>query len=559
MASAQLPKPRCGISGHTYLVPYPCQQVGAGYEVQAYVDFESGVNGDDISTTNINSRGSICTWTIQGTGSQQKISTTGSQSLLGPVKIDSTAYSGTSGTRSYAFDPGGSTNQMWARCALDGSYDSISVAGDYMTTSTNVEPLSIMFGFIDGGGNFSVAHWGTGSASGLHITNGDTCIPNNPIPIAPSTQYWVAVKWEATETFRLYVWNRSTMELIGACTLAATSSGSPLYLNVGRFGSDAESGTGTWYFDNLILSTTGKWPLVPVPVSAPIPIHNNDTGAYSNSVTVAVSSALPEASIVYCTDLTGTCTPNTDYTTPIIISTDGTHLRTKATADGWADSTIKESIYAITVSSFPTLSAITTGNDWNTNTITGTLSVTAGERLFVPIIWPQAVTLSSITATCVSGSLAAVGTRASSTSTSYIHAAIGTVNSTGSCTVTATFSGASGGSAAIAPMSIAGTSGVDVHAYNPQNSPGGTSDAVTSGSVTSNQDNNYVVTVTANGSKSGSWDPSPGTGYNGRAADSFQIIEVADRVQASAGSIAGTWTANPTWSNYVTAIFVFKP
>ena len=103
---------------------------------------------------------------------------------------------------------------------------------------------------------------------------------------------------------------------------------------------------------------------------------------------------------------------------------------------------------------------------------------------------------------------------------------------------------------------VATSSPLDKFASNSQTDPGTASNAVTSGSVTTTTDGQLIVGWTS-ALVVGSGTVSAGTGYTGRT-NVFNDTLHEDRVQASAGSIAATFTTNNATSDYITLIATFK-
>lgn len=103
-----------------------------------------------------------------------------------------------------------------------------------------------------------------------------------------------------------------------------------------------------------------------------------------------------------------------------------------------------------------------------------------------------------------------------------------------------------------------GVSTYGLHAINPLQAPGSGANALTSGSVTTSVAS-LLVSYTATG-QSGDTISARGTGYSGAAsAPSLGNGYAGEyRVQSSAGSAAGTWTANPGSVQYTTTLMTFS-
>jgi len=74
------------------------------------------------------------------------------------------------------------------------------------------------------------------------------------------------------------------------------------------------------------------------------PTYSPVAGSYSSAQTVTISTATAGASLVYCIDLTNTCTPSTSYTTPISVAL-GSYLRAQGTDSGYTSSGISSGFY----------------------------------------------------------------------------------------------------------------------------------------------------------------------------------------------------------------------
>lgn len=323
----------------------------SGYAVDGFIDFESGANGDAISTSNIDNHGpSWCTFSLQtgGAGGIFQISTTGAQTLPGSVNVGGTVYSGTPSTRSVKYDPNGTTNTLWMQCAISPTQDNLSAGAYYMTTSTTQAPLSIIWGITDGlGGDYVVTHWiNNGSTVGVHITAADTCSAD-PIPITANQAYYLTIVYQRTGLHQLYVFDPVTWTLTGWCTIASSSNTPAALFNFGRFGVDAQAGVGQWYWDDYLLDAKkAKFPLTPHAVYVNAPTLSVSGGTYNSSQSVTISDLTPSAALVYCIDFTGTCTPGTSYSGAITVS-QTEHVRTIGTRSGWGDSAVTDAAYVI--------------------------------------------------------------------------------------------------------------------------------------------------------------------------------------------------------------------
>jgi hypothetical protein len=133
------------------------------------------------------------------------------------------------------------------------------------------------------------------------------------------------------------------------------------------------------------------------------------------------------------------------------------------------------------------------------------------------------------------------------------HAIAGT---SGSCTVTVTLSGNAGRKSMIV-HEVSGAGERDQYAAQVQTNPGGGTDAVTSGNVTTATSGQYIFGVT--GDPNYQVAKAAGTGYTIRenAGPSLDMQATEDRIQAAAGPIAATFTITG-FTETLTAIATFK-
>lgn len=128
----------------------------------------------------------------------------------------------------------------------------------------------------------------------------------------------------------------------------------------------------------------------------------------------------------------------------------------------------------------------------------------------------------------------------------------------GACTVTLTMSSSVDTYMLVSEASGVLTSGAfDGSAMNVQGSPGTGTDAVTSTSITTTADGDFIFCATQ-AAPGFSPTMTPGTGYTGRESGS-NGLRLADRVQTSAGSIACTFTSDNSGNiETITGVMAFK-
>ena len=135
--------------------------------------------------------------------------------------------------------------------------------------------------------------------------------------------------------------------------------------------------------------------------------------------------------------------------------------------------------------------------------------------------------------------------------------------SSGGDTVSCNFSTASMGKSIIVhEISGVNTSApLDGHKTNVQNSPGGGTDAITSGSITTTANGDYILGFTFNDSVNQA-DWNAGTGYTKRQDLQIQGYTTAseDKLQSTSGSVAATFTTTAAgFGDFITGIMAFRP
>jgi hypothetical protein len=94
---------------------------------------------------------------------------------------------------------------------------------------------------------------------------------------------------------------------------------------------------------------------------AAAPTFSPIAGSYSLSQNVTISTTTSGASLVYCFDVTNTCTPGTAYTGQVSVSSSG-FLRAQATFPGFANSSVSSGLYNIGVA--PPITLVQTNATW---------------------------------------------------------------------------------------------------------------------------------------------------------------------------------------------------
>ena len=169
----------------------------SAYPVDAYIDFESGIDGASMTSTDMNaSSHGISGWSRSGDALHMYISNTGQYTLSNSVQVGSTVYTDAGGTRGFKYDPEGAIDNNSFQYTFSTPLPTVSFGSYFMSNSTSINPLSIIEGITSGGGDYIVSHWtsnsgGTGGA--LHIRSGDTGV----IPITPNNWYWITGVYRA--------------------------------------------------------------------------------------------------------------------------------------------------------------------------------------------------------------------------------------------------------------------------------------------------------------------------------------------------------------------------
>ncbi len=205
------------------------------------------------------------------------------------------------------------------------------------------------------------------------------------------------------------------------------------------------------------------------------------------------------------------------------------------------------------------------GNDhYNTSSASAKFpsNVTANDAIAVFCVWESlSQTLNSVTDT--QGNAFTIVDNPTTGGYGRAAMAYAIARSTGLDTVSCNFSTASMGKSIIVhEISGVNTSTpLDGQKMNVQNSPGNGVNAVTSGSITTTVNGDYVLGFTFNDS-SNQADWNAGVGYTKRQDLQVQSYATAseDAVQTLSGSVAATFTATAaTFGDFITGIMAFRP
>lgn len=224
-----------------------------------YVDFEAGSDGDAMTAAlmDAGTHGGAG-WYLHGSG-HVYVSTSGKRAIAGGVNVDGTVYAD-GGTRGFKFDPEGAADATYLSLQFPEPFpDNVSFGTYFMSTSTSLTPLSIVCGLASTS-DYLVTHWTySGSQIYLHIKSGDS----GSIPIAANTWYWLTGVLRTGGMNELSAHLAADGSLVGTSSIAASGAGKPYQFVLGRSGADAAPGAGQWYWDNIVLSLSGVFPLLP--------------------------------------------------------------------------------------------------------------------------------------------------------------------------------------------------------------------------------------------------------------------------------------------------------
>jgi len=205
------------------------------------------------------------------------------------------------------------------------------------------------------------------------------------------------------------------------------------------------------------------------------------------------------------------------------------------------------------------------GNDhYNTSSASAKFpsNVTANDAIAVFCVWESlSQTLNSVTDT--QGNIFTIVNNPTTGRYARAAMAYAIARSTGGDTVSCNLSTASMGKSIIIHeiRGVNASTPLDGQKLNVQNSPGGGANAVTSGSITTTVNGDYVLGFTFNDS-SNQADWNAGAGYTKRQDLQVQSYATAsqDKVQTLSGSVAATFTATAaTFGDFITGIIAFRP
>jgi len=207
------------------------------------------------------------------------------------------------------------------------------------------------------------------------------------------------------------------------------------------------------------------------------------------------------------------------------------------------------------------------GEGFNVASVAATFNsnVTSGNIIGIGVIWGStSLTLNNVTATCVTGNFTLLD-NPTTHSNNITRAAqgYGVISKSGSCTVTANFSGSSTAGVGISVHEVSGvntSTPLDGHAMNVQ-ALVAVGSIFTSGNITTSQSKDYMMGTGFDAAGNGTnFILLPGAGFTLRKTADLGRSATEDKIQSSAGSIAATFTNNGSFAmDGTTGIMAFEP
>ncbi len=205
-----------------------------------------------------------------------------------------------------------------------------------------------------------------------------------------------------------------------------------------------------------------------------------------------------------------------------------------------------------------------TNKAWNGSSVSLTFdtNVAAGNIIAFSTKWESsAVTLNSVSSTC-GNNFILVDNPIVYSSTKVAAQGYGIISNSGTCTVTANFSGPAGGWVAMIAHEVTGVdtgSPLDGHATNKQNDVGTTVDAITSGNITTTSNGDYIFGAVWEGESNGPT-YTAGSGFTKRiSADGITGGGATeDKIQSAAGPVAATFTQSVGWADSLASVMAFR-
>jgi hypothetical protein len=201
----------------------------------------------------------------------------------------------------------------------------------------------------------------------------------------------------------------------------------------------------------------------------------------------------------------------------------------------------------------------------NGSTITASFgsNVTAGNAIALWVMWIRPIGTNTLTLTSVTGCWSGGASLVNNhTSGDQGRSALGYVSNVtgGACTITATFNASMNSNYDVTIIAhevsgIATTDPYDGSTIQTQDSPGTGANALTSGNIITTSNGDYIFAATGDTGYSST--ATAGTNYTGRVSGD-DGTRSEDRIQAAAGSIAGTFTTSDGFAIFLTGVLALK-
>ena len=240
------------------------ETVPTGNLPSAYLDFETGVNGDQIVPGNAltSAHGGNCTWTVQGGSSANLVIDTAlDKPLLTQISVNGVSFAPpNAGTRGVHKDP--ITGGQFLQCAWSGGSTTTASIGVWWHSSAATDSQTYsMFGIGGGGDVATVSIAGAVNPSHLIIeaNSGDS---TGFVTIATNTWYMVTLQYVSNGTHSMNVYDTSGAQIGSTVTVAATGINPPVTAFLGQTHAGAGTSANNWGWDNWQIDyLNGTFPL----------------------------------------------------------------------------------------------------------------------------------------------------------------------------------------------------------------------------------------------------------------------------------------------------------
>lgn len=256
------------------LVAIPASAITKGTNVlDLLTDMEAG-NAGDLVTSNLmftasHTNGNIGVW-IVSTNQTLTLTNFRNTALRGPVIVNSTPYTGSGNTKSFALDLNQNLTRQYARFIFASTQAKVSVGFSFRfknggASTGDLYDLAALEG--GGGAEFQTlsVEQRTGNNSRISVETSTCPSGGGYKQFNDDTDYWVTMQWNKSGSGNLYIYDMATWNLYFStnCTLTNLNCES---LYIGRY--DAHNGNhpnGIAFYDNVMVDITGNnFPLLPV-------------------------------------------------------------------------------------------------------------------------------------------------------------------------------------------------------------------------------------------------------------------------------------------------------